>query len=110
MRYDSITGHAALSHLAKVFFHKYFSRKNRRQLTQDGQDERSEGAGSEECQGSGIISEEDSADGEREADEEGSSEAEEGAVWKVRTPNALGFLFSCESPGYASYHATRKRR
>jgi len=99
------TRYVALSHPIQVFFHKYFSRKNRRQLAQVVQDEGSEGVASEEYQDSGIISDEDRADSEHEVDEEGSSDAEEGAVWKVRLSRVLSFLFSYKLPGYASYHA-----
>lgn len=100
-----LTGYATLSHPAQIFFHKYFSRKNHRQLAQSNQHENNEEVGSEESQDSGKVSGEDGADGEHELDEEGSSKADEDAVWKVRTPSALCFLFSCEPSGYASYHA-----
>ena len=76
-------------------------------FVQVGQDESREGAGSE---GSRILSNEGSADSEHEVDEEGSSDVEEDAVWKVRTRRTSGCLFSCAPTGYASHHATRTRR
>lgn len=95
------------SHLTQIFFHKYFSRKNQRQPVQVGQDESRERAGSEESR---ILSNEGSADSEHEVDEEGSSDVEEDAVWKVRTRRTSGCLFSYAPTGYASHDATRTRR
>lgn len=98
------TGYATASHPTQIFFHKYFSRKNRRQLAQPDQDDNSEEMGSAESQDGGKISDQDGDDSEHEVDEEGSSEAEEDAVWKVRPLRAPCFLCSCKPPGYASYH------
>ena len=65
-------------HPIQVFFHKYFSRKNRKQRSRTGQDESSEGATSEVSQDFDAVSDEQSED-------DVSSDAEEDVVWKVRT-------------------------
>ena len=86
-------------HTLQVFFHKYFSRKNRKQLAR--RDNASEETGSE----LEAVSDEDDANSEQEIDEGESSDPEEDAVWKVRTLSVLFLLLSCSLPGYASYHA-----
>lgn len=90
----------------QIFFHKFPSRKNQKRLGQAGQEDGAERAGSEVAQDPGAVSDEDGTESDQEGVEEGFSEADEDAVWKVWTLSILSLFFSCKQlPGYASDHA-----
>ncbi|KAG9312645.1 CBF/Mak21 family-domain-containing protein [Chiua virens] len=65
----------------EVFFHRYFSRKNRGQTAPAGRDAGSEGE--ESTKSDSGVSDDDGADSGQQSDEEGFSDAEEAAVWKA---------------------------
>lgn len=90
----------------QIFFHKFFSRKNQKQLGQGGQDDGTERGGSEEAQDPDAAPDEDGTESDQEGVEEGFSDADEDAVWKVWTLSVLLLFFSWKQlPGYASDYA-----